>query len=84
MYVFFFILDAYLISAGLFYWISCSTEEIVYAHYGLKYKDFFNLCTVFSLVLGRLAVNGENLLPNHPEGCPADIPARLPCFIAGK
>lgn len=38
----------------------------------------------FSLVLGRLAVNGENLLPNHPEGCPADIPARLPCFIAGK
>lgn len=38
----------------------------------------------FVLVLGRLAVNNQNLLPDHPQGCPAGIPASYNCFIAGE
>ncbi|XP_062573135.1 peroxidase-like protein [Saccostrea cucullata] len=32
---------------------------------------------------GRLAENFQNLLPPHPEGCPAEIMTRFHCFIAG-
>lgn len=38
----------------------------------------------FVLVLGRLAVNNQNLLPDHPQGCPAGILASYNCFIAGE
>lgn len=66
--------------------ISCSTVETLcmYMYYSFKYKYFFYICVPFSSVLGRLAVNGENLLPNHPEGCPAEVQASYPCFIAGQ
>ena len=32
---------------------------------------------------GRLAEHIENLLPPHPQGCPAEVPAERDCFIAG-
>lgn len=48
--------------------------------YGSDFEREWQLRAKF---LGRLAVNGENLLPNHPEGCPAEVQASYPCFIAG-
>ncbi|XP_065941389.1 peroxidase-like protein [Magallana gigas] len=32
---------------------------------------------------GRLAEHIENLLPPHPQGCPAEIKATRDCFVAG-
>lgn len=48
----FFILDAYLISAGLFCMIRCSNVQIVHVHYSLKYKDLFYFCTFFFFSFG--------------------------------
>lgn len=48
----FFILDAYLISAGLFCMISCSNVQIVYVHYSLKHKDLFYFFTFFFFSFG--------------------------------
>lgn len=35
------------------------------------------------LANGRLAEHIENLLPPHPQGCPAEIKAKRDCFVAG-
>lgn len=35
------------------------------------------------LANGRLAEHIENLLPPHPQGCPAEIKATRDCFVAG-
>lgn len=46
-------------------------------------SDFQREWQLRSKFLGRLAVNNQNLLPDHPQGCPAGIPASYNCFIAG-